>query len=446
MVLRLGKSSLLVTVLFLCWGCSHESPQAAGDRSSAESGDAAAEGELVVSSAPVAPADATASWPRFHGADGQNHSPDTGLLTAWPKEGPPLAWKRSGLGSGFGNVTLGEGRIYLSGNRGERTTITALDLDGQLRWRADVGGAWTGDYPGTRGTPTLDGPRLYHESPVGDVVCLNAENGEKLWSVNLLDRFGAANLRWALAESLLVDGEHLIASPGGPKVSLVALDKKTGQTVWTAPSTGDEAGYASPILVELQGLRIVMTLNAKALIGVNADTGELLWSYPHPTEYDINATMPIYHEGQVFISSGYGSGSELLKITVTGTKASVVRVWQSVELDNHHGGVLLVDGYLYGSSFNGKWLCLDWKTGQKRYAERGVGKGSLTWAEGMLYTFSEKRDVALVRATPDGHQPISRFRLPSGGDDPTWAHPVVCGGRLYLRHGDWLYVYAVRKG
>jgi outer membrane protein assembly factor BamB len=356
-------------------------------------------------------------------------------------------WKQSGIGLGFSSVTIGNSLIYTDGNIDGKTVITALDLDGQICWQAENGEAWTKDHEGSRGTPTIDGDRIYHESPLGAVVCLNAQTGQKLWGVNILEAFGAQNIKWALAESLLVDGDRVICCPGGPKVSMVALDKRTGKTAWTAPSNGDDASYASPILAEYRGLRILMTMNARALIGVNADNGELLWRYEHATQYDINATMPLVHDGHVLVSSGYGSGTELLKINVDGTKAGVEQVWESKELDNQHGGVILLDGYVYGAahkSNNSKWICLEWKTGKKMYAERGVNMGSATLAEGMLYTMSERGDVGLVKATPDGHNLISRFKLPEGGEGPTWAHPVVCGRRLYLRHGDWLYVYDVQ--
>ena len=248
---------------------------------------------------------------------------------------------------------------------------------------------------------------------------------------------------------MLIDGSRLICCPGGPKTAVVALDKRTGRTIWQSPSAGgDLVGYATPTLAEYRGLRMILTMTLKAVIGVNADNGDLLFRFEHPTKYDVNATMPLYHDGHVFISSGYGTtGSTLLKLDVRGKKATVTKVWNSRDLDNHHGGVILLDGYLYGAAHNfnrGKWICLDWKTGEMKYAEKGVGKGSATCAEGMLYTMSERRDVGLVKATPAGHEVISQFKLPSGGEGPTWAHPVVRGGRLYLRHGDFLYAYDVR--
>jgi len=390
-----------------------------------------------------------AFWPRFHGPRGDNISTDTGLLKEWPKDGPRLVWTAKDLGTGYAGVTLADGQIYTAGTLDDKTMVTAMDTDGKILWQAANGEAWTRDFPGARGTPTLDGPRVYHESPVGRVACFDARTGREVWAVDLVKTFGAELPQWAMAESVLVDGDRLICCPGGPDTAVVALDKLTGKTVWRSPSAaGDTIGYATATLAECDGLRIILTMTLKALIGVNADTGELLFRYEHPTKYEVNALKPIYHDGHVFISSGYGTtGSVLLKINVQGTKASVTKVWGSRELDNHHGGVVLLDGYLYGAAHNfngGKWICLDWKTGDMKYAERGVGKGSLTAADGMLYTMSERRDVGLVPADPSAHKLAGRFKLPSGGEGPTWAHPVVCGGRLYLRHGDHLYCYDVR--
>jgi outer membrane protein assembly factor BamB len=387
-------------------------------------------------------------WPRFHGPNGDNLSSDTSLLKEWPEDGPRLVWTAAGIGEGFSSVVLADGQIYIAGNVDEKTVVTALDLEGNIQWQTNCGKAWSGGPEGTRGTPTFEGRRLYYENPHGDVFCLDTKTGQEIWSRNILREYGAKNTRWALAESLPIDGDHIICLPGGPNASVVALEKKTGEPVWAADSAnGDLAGYATASLIEYEGLRIVLTMSAKALIGVNADNGQLLFRYPHKTSYDVNATTPIFHEGQIFITSGYGTtGSVMLKLKVDGAMASVEKLWGSRELDNHHGGVILLDGYIYGAAHNfnnAKWICLDWKTGEMKYAERGVGKGSLTYADGMLYTLSEKRDVGLVPATPDAHEVVSRFKTPAGPDGPTWAHPVVCGGRLYIRHADNLYAYDV---
>ncbi|MCY2988480.1 MAG: PQQ-like beta-propeller repeat protein [Planctomycetota bacterium] len=391
------------------------------------------------------PAASPPSWPRFHGPQNDNLSSETGLLKQWPDGAPTRLWTAQGIGEGFSAVSLAHGLIYATGNIQEKTVITALDLAGKVQWQVVAGKAWKGSQPGTRSTPTIDGDRLYHESPLGDLVCLEAKTGRQVWGLNVLDKFGSENITWALSESPLIDGQHVICCPGGPQTAVVALDKTTGQTVWQSASAGNLAGYSSPALAEYQGLRMILTMTAKAVIGVNADTGDLLWQFEHVTPWDESILTPIFHEGRVFISTGHRVGSVMLQVKVDGKQASVEPVWKTKDLDNHHGGTILLDGYLYGSCYSPRWACLDWQTGKKQYSERGVGKGALTYADGRLYTFSENEgEMGLVKATPEGHQLISRFKVPAGGEGPSWAHPVVCGGRLYLRHGDFLYVYDIR--
>ena len=396
--------------------------------------------------APPAVAADGPGWPQFHGPRRDNISKETGLPKSWPDGGPKLLWTAQGIGHGFASVSVADGLIYTAGNAEEKTRITAIDLDGRTRWTFDNGKAWTGSHPGSRGVPTIDGGRLYHESPLGNVVCLNAKTGRKIWGLNILERFGAKNTIWALAESLLIDGDRVICCPGGPETAMVALDKMTGRVVWKSPSTGDKAGYASPTLAEQDGLRMIFTMTARALIAVNADNGELLWRFEHVTPYNENIFVPLYHDGHVFIST-QTTGSVKLRICVDGRKASVEPVWRSTELDNHHGGVVLLDGHLYGSCArrNGaQWVCLDWEAGQVKYIRPGVGKGSLTYADGMLYTFAERHTMGLVRVTPEGHEVVSRFDVPARGKALSWAHPVVCGGRLYIRESDRLYAYQLR--
>ena len=266
--------------------------------------------------------------------------------------------------------------------------------------------------------------------------------------MNLAAKFQGKRDEYGRAESLLIDGDRVIRRPGGA-TAMAALNKQTGRTVWKSPTAHEPASYVSPIVAEYQGLRMILGMSSRALIGVHADTGDLLWKFEFYTpRYVANCVTPIYHDGHVFISGGYGLGCVLLKINVRGNNATVEPAWRCKDLDNRHGGVILLDGYLYGAShFNnkGKWACLDWKTGHLMWAERGVGEGSLTYADGMLYVVSEQGKVGLVRPTPTGHELVSQFKIPPGGEGPTWAHPVVCGGRLYLRHGDRLYAYNVRE-
>jgi len=385
------------------------------------------------------------SWSQFHGPDRDNISRETGLLKTWPDEGPSLVWTANGLGHGFSSVAIAGGMIVTVGNIEEDTVVTALNMKGEVLWRAKNGKAWTKDYPGTRSTPTIDGNRIYHQSPLGNIVCLRAETGEVIWNVDILTKVGSKNSTWGLAESLLIDGDHLISCPGGPETCMVALDKHAGSIIWKTPSTNELAGYSSPILFEYKGLRIIVALSAKAIIGVNADNGDLLWHVEHESYADENVLIPIFHDGYIFIST-LATGSVKWKIAVEDGKVELEEIWRTKELDNHHGGVVLLDGYLYGTSTvknSNKWICLDWQTGRMMYEDPGVGKGSLTYADGMLYTLSIDRVIGLVRPSSTSFELVSSFEIPEGGEGKSWAHPVVCNGRLYIRHGECLYAYSV---
>jgi outer membrane protein assembly factor BamB len=385
-------------------------------------------------------------WPQFRGPNRDNISRETGLLKQWPSGGPKLLWTARNLGEGFSTVAISNGLIYTTGNIDNDTIITALDLNGNIKWTAKNGPAYKRSKPGTRSTPTINDGRLYHENADGDIVCLESDTGNKIWSVNILERFNGRNITWALAESLLIDGDNVICTPGGESVGMAALDKKTARTVWTCEGINDKPGYSSPIVFEHKGIRQIVALLAQSVVGVNADTGKLLWRIDHVTPFDENINTPIYHDGCVFICSRT-TGSRLFRLNVAGDKVSVDEVWNSKLLESQHGGIILLDGYLYGSSRTailGPWICLDFKTGRKMYAEPGIGTGSLTYADGLIYALNQENTMALVLPTPDAFQIISQFSVPKGGKGPTWAHPVVCSGRLYIRHGNFLYCYDIK--
>jgi len=251
----------------------------------------------------------------------------------------------------------------------------------------------------------------------------------------------------ALAESLLIDGDKLICTPGGENAGIVALHKDTGRPIWICKEANDMPGYASPIVFEYEGLRQIVTLMAQSVVGVNAETGSFLWKVEHTTPFDENINTPIYHDGSVFICSRT-TGSRRLRLRVNKDRVSIEQVWESKLLDSQHGGILLLGDYLYGAcrlASSGPWVCLDAKTGVRMYAEKGIGIGSLTYADGLLYALNHKRTVALVRPNPRAFEIVSQFNIPMGGRGPTWAHPVVCNGRLTIRHGDFLYCYDVAR-
>jgi len=397
---------------------------------------------LALSISSVLSADEGPFWPRFHGPNADNKSTDTGLLKKWPEGGPELIWTTEGIGNGYSGVTIADGTIYTAGDIGENTFVIAMDLDGKIKWKYDNGPKWTRSWGGSRGTPTIDDDRIYHQTAQGQLVCLEAKTGNKIWGINTNETFGTRKTYWAFAESVLIDGDNAIICPGGTEASMVAFNKMTGDVVWKTEETGDHHGYATPVLIEQDGLRIILTMTGQALIGVNADGGDLLFRFEFITKHNVNALMPIYHDGHILISSGYGNGTKLLKLTVKDKTASVEEVWYTKELANHHGGVMLVDGYVYGAT--GKWVCLDWKTGEVKWEVEGVGKGCVSMADGLFYMMNEKKLVGLAKPSPEGHELISQFELPEQGEGRSWAHPVICGGRLYIRYDNFLYAYDVK--
>jgi len=390
--------------------------------------------------------EATPYWPQFHGPLRNNLSTETGLLKQWSPEGPPLKWTARGIGQGYSSVSLAHNRIYTSGNINGKTVISALGLTGRTAWQETIGDGWISkkNYPGTRATPTLLGKRLFYMSPIGEVVCLDALSGKKIWGFNVLERFNSQPPRWGLAESIVIYDGRVFCCPGGPETAVVALDLETGRVLWKSPSTGDLAGYATVTVAEYKGVPMIITMTAKAVIGVHAGNGELLWRYAHETPYDMNVQRPVYHRGRVLISS-VKTGAVMLEIEVRGGACSVKPVWTSTDLDNHHGGVTLLDGYVYGSCWHRGWSCLEWETGKTMYYERRLDKGSLTYADGHFYVLSEKRKMSLVKAVPQAYEAVSEFPLPDAGQGFSWARPVVCGGILYIRHDDFLYAYDVRE-
>lgn len=396
-------------------------------------------GEVIGDSGP--------EWAQFHGPRRDNKSEETGLLKQWPPGGPALLWTAKGIGGGYSTVSIAGGLIYTTGNIGPDTVITALDMDGKVKWTVKNGPAWEKPWPGTRGTPTIDSGRLYHEGAHGDVVCIDAQSGKAIWSLNILQKFGGRNIGWGLAESLLIDGDRIICTPGGTEAGIVALNKNTGDTVWVCKDTQDKPSYSSPVLFEYGGLRQIVRLMARSAVGLNADTGKLLWRYEHVSPYDENTMTVLYHDGHIFFSTR-NTGAVLLKLNVEGDRESVTPVWQTKDMDNQHGGAVLVNGCLYGDCLTirdgAAWACLDFATGKRLYGVPGVGRCSVTYADGMLYLYSQKGVVGLAPVGPEGFRIVSQFTVPPGGEGPNWAHPVVCGGRLYLRHGDLLFCYDIK--
>jgi len=383
-------------------------------------------------------------WPQWQGPDRSNVSRETGLLKQWPASGPPLAWSVPGIGAGYGAVAIKDDRIFVQGSAGGRSVVYALNrADGKGLWSKALGAAGSNDRgSGPRSTPTVDGDRVYVLTESGDLACLKAQDGASVWQRNILKDFGGRNINWLLSESPLVDGNRVVVTPGGSSAGMVALDKMSGQTIWVAKELSDEAGYASAIVADVQGVRTIMTLTGEAGVGVRAADGKLMWRQRNVANRTANITTPIFFDNKVFYTSAYGTGAALLGLTAQGGEIKAQEIYFTREMQNHHGGVVLVDGYLYG--FNNSILsCLKFSTGETMWRNRSVGKGSLTYAEGHLYLLGEDNVVGLAEAAPGAYKETGRFKIADKGL-PSWAHPVVSGGRLYIRNQDTLAAYDVR--
>jgi outer membrane protein assembly factor BamB len=392
-------------------------------------------------------------WPCFHGPNRDNLSADKGLLQVWPENGPELLWTAAGIGRGYSTVSISNGRIFTAGMIDKNTYVIALDMSGKKLWQKINGQSWEAasyqswavPYAGSRATPTVDGDTVYHLSDLGRLTAFDVRTGDEKWQVDVMKTFEAERPEYGYSESVLIHGDTLFCCAAGEEGYIVGLDKKTGRTLWTNTDIKDAVGNCSPVIADIEGSKQLITLSASRILSFDPDNGRLLWDYPFANDRENNIADAIISGGFVFAASGYGKGSILLqpKKREDGT-FSVEPVWTSELLDNHHGGVVLVDGYLYGAGHEARgWYCLDFKTGDQKWQTRG--KGSITYADGHLYCYDERGTISLVKATPERGDPVSSYRLPRGGEGPYWAHPVVCGGRLYLRHSDRLYVYDIRK-
>lgn len=383
-------------------------------------------------------------WPQWRGAERNGLSKETGLLKLWPESGPKANWTISSLGEGYGSLAIKGDRIYVQGSNGSASTIFCLNrADGKTIWSAALGPKVDeGRGNGPRATPTLDEDRIYVLTENGDLACLRANNGSPIWRKNILKEFGGSNPHWLISESPLVDGNKLIVSPGGKDASIVALDKMNGQVIWKTAGLSDGPAYSSCIAADIGGVRTIMNFTARAAVGVRASDGKPMWSYDRAANGTANCTTPIFADNKVFFSSAYGTGGALLGLSAQGGEVKSQEIYFTKEMMNHHGGMVLVNGYLYGFS-NSILTCLEFATGKKMWAHRSVGKGSLTYADGMLYLFGETNKVGLAEATPTGYVEKGTFTINDLGK-PTWAHPVVAGGKLYIRNQNMLTAYDVK--
>ncbi len=408
-------------------------------------------------SSPTVPAAATDDkpkpfdWPQWQGPDRNNVSRETGLLQEWPKAGPPLAWTAKKLGGGYSSPSVAAGRVFGMSYRGKDEGVWALDeATGESLWWTRIADAdrHIGYNDGPRCTPTADGDFLYVLGTAGELACLSVKDGKEVWHKNLSRDFGGKMMSgWGYSESPLIDGDKVICTPGGKKATLIALDKKNGNVIWKAPvQEGDGAGYASAIAIETAGHRQYVQFVQNGLIGIDARSGAFLWRYFECANGTANCSTAVYADGQVFGASNYGSGGGLVKLTKDeqgGVKAE--QVYFTKHMQNHHGGMVLHDGYLYGAN-EGRLTCLDFKTGKVMWGDSGktAGKGSVAFAEGRLYYREEGGRMLLVEASSQGYVERGRFDQPERSNKDAWPHPVIANGKLYLRDQDVLLCYDVK--
>jgi len=391
-------------------------------------------GAIIMTAAVATVAGAGGDWPQWRGPNRDGVSAETGLLKQWPAGGPPVAWTISGLGKGYGSVALAGDRLFVQGTEGSSSVVFCLRRqDGGKLWSRALGRAVDQDRGGgPRGTPTVDGDVLFALSEAGDLACLRTADGTVVWARNILADFGGRNPTWLISESPLVDGPHVIVTPGGRNAGLAALDKKTGKTVWTTAEVSETAGYSSVVAADVQGVRTYITLTSEAAIGVRAADGKLMWRNAKAANNTANITTPVLFGNKVFVTSAYNTGGLLLQLRAENGEVRADEVYFTRDMMNHHGGVVFVNGYLYGFS-NAILTCLEADTGKVQWRDRSVGKGSLTYADGRLYVLGETNTAGLVDASPAGYVERGRFQIADQGW-PSWAHPVVAGGRLYLRN------------
>ena len=390
----------------------------------------------------TAKTDVSGEWPQWRGPRRDGISTETGLLKQWPPDGPPQAWKTNGLGNGYSTVSITKGRLFTMGLKGNREFVIALDAaDGKPLWVQAHGGRFSNDRgDGPRGTPTVDGDRVYALGGNGDLSCLDAVSGKIFWSLNVVEKFGGSNPHWGTSESPLILGDQLLVNAGGPNASIVALNKMDGSVIWKSGSDG--AGYSSAIPFEVAGVPQAVFFTHQRAMAVDVRNGNPLWDYSQVANRTANVATPIVKGNKVFLSSDYGTGCALLEIKPEGGKLKAQEIYFNQNMKNHHSSSVLIGDTLYGFS-SAILTAMRFDDGEVIWKDRSVGKGSLVFADGHLYCFSEKGVVGLVEATPNGYQEKGRFSIPQESL-PTWSHPVVAGGRLYLRDQDNLYAFDVR--
>lgn len=371
--------------------------------------------------------------------------PETGLKKTWPEKGPVMVWSYEGLGDGHSSIGPGKDKFFILGMQNTTGILIAFDYNGKLLWKKNYGPEWNENYPGPRSTPVVVGDLVYFQSGHGVIYCHNANTGEKVWSVDLQKKFDGRQITWGMTECLLIDGEKLFCTPGGIKDNVAALNRLTGETIWTSPGNKKPSAYCSSLYVRHNNAELIVTVTDGSIIGVDARTGEFYWHVPQNQTYKIHANTPLYSDGVIYCASENeitNNGLVALKLSADGKK--VTQLWRNQEFKNLMEGFILRDGLIYGSVYEGKkWLCVDIKDGSILHSFNKFDDGSILLADGLFYCYSKRGEMALMSADRSSYKIVSRFRIPLG-NGPHFSHPVIHKGRLYVRHGDALMVFDIK--
>ena len=369
---------------------------------------------------------------------------ETGLLKSWAPKGPELLWHYDKLDEGHSSIAVDDDKIYVTGMTGDVGYLYVFDLTGKLLNKKTYGKEWNKNYNGSRGTVTINEGKIYIHSGIGDLVCMDQNSFNILWRKNLITDFGGENIRWGVTESPLIIDDKVIFSVGGTKHNIVALNKNNGSLIWSSAGKGDLSSYCSPLYIANQEIPQIVTTMEKNIVGIEAATGKLLWSRKFESQRGINPNTPVYDgKDMVLITNGYERGSVMLRLTNGGR--SVEKVWENDDVKSKHGGIVKIGNYAYigGDGRAGDaWHCVDWNTGKVQYKDKSITSGVVIANDGMLYCYSEKGEMALVKATPEKFDLVSKFSI-TLGTDQHWAHPVIYKGVLYVRHGNTLMAYKI---
>jgi outer membrane protein assembly factor BamB len=391
---------------------------------------------------------APGDWPQFRGPNRDGASAETGLLQDLPSGGPPLVWKATGLGVGYSTVSVVGDRIYTMGENNEFSSVIALNAaDGKQVWSVKLGKPGAPGQPafeGPRAVPTVEGGLLVAVGQWGELACIEAATGKELWRKDYTADFGGKRPQWGFAESPLIDGDKVVITPGGSEGSVVALNKKTGAVIWRSKGFTDAPHYSSLIVAEIGGVQQYIQLTADNVAGIAAADGKLLWRAPCKGRTAVIPT-PIYSDGFVYVTSAYGVGCNLFKVTASGGQFTATEIYANKVLGNKTGGVIKLGDYVYGHADDKGWTCQDFKTGEAKWQSNQPGKGSLIYADGRLYLRAEDQGtVVLIEASPAGFKEHGRFEQPDRSDKKAWPYPVIAAGKLYLRDMDTLLCYDVK--